>query len=245
MAHRFLPLADRALVVELGDEISRPLLARVAALDAAILAELEGGRLEGVVETVPSYRSLAILYDPLRTTRAALERRISPLVDAPAAAHAARPARTWTLPVLYGGERGPDLGEVAAARGLTASQVVALHSEATYDVYVLGFLPGFAYMGDVAEELRLPRREEPRTRVASGSVAIAGRQTAIYPWESPGGWHLLGRCPIPLFDPRRRRPALLAPADRVRFEPVPEGRFRELEAAVAAGRLDPEELGAP
>lgn len=245
MAHRFLALADRALVVELGDEISRPMLARISALDAAVRAELEGGLLEGVLETVPSYRSLAILYDPLRTTRAALERRIAPLVDAPAAAASARRARTWTLPVLYGGERGPDLAEVAAASGLATDEVVALHSQATYDVYVLGFLPGFAYLGDVDERIRLPRKKEPRTRVPAGSVAIAGSQTAIYPCESPGGWHLLGRCPVPLFDARSRRGALLAPADRVRFEPVPEERYRELEAALAAGRLDPEELGAP
>ncbi|HEX9049558.1 MAG TPA: 5-oxoprolinase subunit PxpB [Anaeromyxobacter sp.] len=245
MAYRLLALADRALVVELGDEISRPMLARVSALDAALRAELDRGGLEGVVEAVPSYRSIAIVYDPLRTTRAALERRIAPLLDAPLDAAPAPPGRTWTLPVLYGGAAGPDLAEVAAARGLSAPEAVALHAGATYDVYVLGFLPGFAYLGDVAPALRLPRRSTPRTRVAPGSVAIAGAQTAIYPCESPGGWHVIGRCPVPLFDPRRPRPALLAPSDRVRFEPVPETRFVELGAALAAGRIDPEELATP
>ncbi len=245
MAHRLLALADRALVVELGDEISRPLLARVSALDAVLRAELAGGGLEGVVETVPSYRSVAIVYDPLRTTRAALERRIAPLLGGGSEAASTPASRIWTLPVLYGGAAGPDLAAVAAARGLPAAEAIALHARTAYDVYVLGFLPGFAYMGDVAPELRLPRRAEPRTRVAAGSVAIAGTQTAIYPCESPGGWHVIGRCPVPLFDPRRARPALLAPADRVRFEPVPEERFRELEASLAAGRLDPEELASP
>lgn len=245
MAHRFLALADRALVVELGDEISRPLLARVSAIDAAIRAEVEAGRLPGVVETVPSYRSVAVLYDPLRTTRAALERRIAPLVEAPAAPGAVTRRRTWTLPVLYGGEWGPDLAAVAAACGRSPDEVVALHAGATYDVYVLGFLPGFAYLGDVAEEIRVPRRKEPRTRVPPGSVAVAGAQTAVYPWESPGGWNLLGRCPVPLFDPRRRGGALLAPADRVRFEPVSRERFAGLEADLAAGRLDPGELARP
>jgi KipI family sensor histidine kinase inhibitor len=245
VAYRLLALADRALVVELGDEISRPLLARVSALDAVLRAERDRGGLAGVVETVPSYRSVAIVYDPLRTTRAALERRIAPLLEGRSEAASAPPSRTWTLPVLYGGAAGPDLAGVAAAGGISAAEAIALHAGTTYDVYVLGFLPGFAYMGDVAPELRLPRRTEPRTRVAAGSVAIAGAQTAIYPCESPGGWHLVGRCPVPLFDPRRARPALLAAADRVRFEAVPQARFREIEISLAAGRLDPEELASP
>jgi KipI family sensor histidine kinase inhibitor len=244
MAARFLALADRALVVELGDAISLPLLAQVSALDAAVRGEVAAGRMKGVVETVPSYRSLAILYDPLRTSRRVLEHSVARLLDAPAEASAAR-SRLWTLPVRYGGEHGPDLEHVAAACGLGPAEVVALHSGATYHVYVLGFLPGFAYLGDVPDAIRLPRRKEPRTRVAAGSVAIAGGQTAVYPWQSPGGWHLLGRCPVPLFDARRSPPALLAPADRVRFEPVPEERFLDLQAGFAARRLAPEELATP
>lgn len=245
MTPRFLALADRALVVELGNEISRSLLARVSALDAAIRGEAERGGIEGVVETVPSYRSVAVLYDPLRTTHAALEQRIASLLEAPPEAGAAGTSRTWLLPVLYGGAAGPDLAEVAAARGLAAAEAAALHAQPTYDVYVLGFLPGFAYMGDVSPQLRLPRRTDPRTRVPAGSVAIAERQTAIYPCESPGGWHLVGRCPVPLFDPRRRRAALLAPSDRVRFESVSQERFREIEGALATGGLDPESFAAP
>lgn len=244
MTPRLLSLADGALVVELGDAIARPLLEQVSALDAAVRREVGAGRLEGVVETVPTYRSLAILYDPLRTTRAALERGIAPLLDARDAPGPAR-GRTWRLPVRYGGEHGPDLERVAASCGLAPSEVIALHARTTYDVYVVGFLPGFAYMGDVAEAIRLPRRNDPRTRVPAGSVAIAGQQTAVYPWESPGGWHLLGRCPVPLFDPRRPQPALLAPADRVAFEAVSEQEYRALEADAAAGRLAPEELAAP
>lgn len=244
MGPRLSSLGDGALVVELGDAIERSVLEQVSALDAAVRAELAAGRLAGVLETVPTYRSLAIVYDPLRTTRAALERRIVPLLDA-RRKPARRGTRTWKLPVRYGGEYGPDLEAVAAASGLAPDDVVALHLGETYDVYVLGFLPGFAFMGDVAAALRLPRRADPRTRVPAGSVAIAGQQTAIYPCESPGGWHLLGRCPVPLFDPRRSPPALLAPADRVVFEAVDEERFRLLEAAFAAGRLAPEEVAAP
>jgi KipI family sensor histidine kinase inhibitor len=241
MPPRFLSLGDSALVVELGDAIERSVLDEVAALDRAVLAAVRAGRLEGVLETVPTYRSLAVVYDPLRTTRATLERRIAPLL-ARRRTSAARRTRTFRLPVCYGGEHGPDLDAVAEASGLAPADVVLLHQRETYDVYVLGFLPGFAFMGDVAAPLRLPRRADPRTRVPAGSVAIAGQQTAIYPWQSPGGWHLLGRCPVPLFDARRSPPALLAPADRVVFEAVDAARFRELEAAFAAGKIAPEEL---
>lgn len=241
MAPRLLSLADGALLVEVGDAISPALLERVSALDAAVRAEAEAGRLPGVVETVPTYRSLAILYDPLVTTRAALERAVVPLLDAPAAP-VARQARTWRLPVRYGGEHGPDLDGVARVCGLAPEEVAALHAGTSYVVYVLGFLPGFAYLGDVPEAIRVPRRTDPRTRVPAGSVAVADRQTAVYPWESPGGWQLLGRCPVPLFDARRSPPALLAPSDRVAFEPVSLERYREIEADLAAGRLAPEEL---
>jgi inhibitor of KinA len=244
MAPRFLSLADSALVVELGNEISRSLVAEVSALDEAVRREADAGRLEGILEVVPSYRSLAVLYDPRRTSRAALERSLRPLLGGRAVDAGAR-ARSWRLPVCYGGEHGPDLEPLAAARGLTAADVVALHAGATYVVYVLGFLPGFAFMGDVPEAIRLPRRAEPRTKVPAGSVAVAGLQTAVYPWESPGGWHLLGRCPVPLFDARGDPPALLAPADRVSFQPIDAERFRELEAAFAAGLVAPEELCAP
>lgn len=241
---RLLALADGALVVELGAAIDRGLLGEVSALEAAVRAELEAGRLAGVLELVPSYRSLAILYDPLRTTRAELVRSVEPLL-ASRGGSLRRSGRSWRLPVHYGGDHGPDLAHVASACGLGPDQVPALHAGPEYAVYVLGFLPGFAFMGDVPGVLRLPRRADPRTRVPAGSVAIAGQQTAIYPCESPGGWHLLGRCPVPLFDPRRDPPALLAPGDRVAFEPVPAERFRELEADLAAGRLDPEELASP
>ena len=147
--------------------------------------------------------------------------------------------RHWRLPVCYEGEAAPDLAEVAATLGVDEAEVVALHSGTEYLVYMLGFLPGFPFMGDLPERLRLPRRSQPRVRVPAGSVAIATGLTAIYPWESPGGWHLLGRCPVPLFDARRASPSLLAAGDKVRFTPVSADECRALEAGLRSGDIDP------
>jgi KipI family sensor histidine kinase inhibitor len=158
--------------------------------------------------------------------------------QAPAAVAAG--GRRWQLPVVYGGAAGPDLAALAEAGGLSEAAAVAAHAGVEYVVYMLGFLPGFPFMGDVAAPLRQPRRAEPRLRVPAGSVAVANGLSAIYPWESPGGWHLLGRCPAPLFDPARTPPALLAAGDRVRFEPVTAQAMAGIEADLAAGRLDPQ-----
>ena len=235
---RILAAGDAALVVEFGDTIAPELVARVAAFERAVDAARRRGELAGVIETVPTFRSLAVLYDPLVTGRAALDAALLALLgDALPQATAA--PRHWKLPACYGGDFGADLDRVAAATGRPAEEVVQLHAGSNYTVYMLGFMPGFPFMGDLPEVLALPRRTEPRLRVPAGSVAIAGRLTAIYPWQSPGGWHLLGRCPVPLFDAARASPVLLAPGDRVRFEPVTTARHAEIEAALREGRMSP------
>lgn len=238
MSPRLLDAGDAAFTVEFGDTIDAGLLAAVNALDAAIGREQAAGHLPGLIETMPTFRSLTVFFDPLVTGRAALIDALQPLLEA--AQHAAPvEGRRWRLPVCYEGDAGPDLAETARAIGATVDEVVSLHSGTEVQVYMLGFLPGFPFMGDLPERLRLPRRTEPRVRVPSGSVAIAGGLTAIYPWESPGGWHLLGRCPVPLFDAARASPSLLAVGDRVRFAPVPMHEYRRLEAAIRAGGFDP------
>lgn len=238
MSPRLLDAGDAAFTVEFGDRVDPALLAAVQALDAAIAREQAAGRLPGLIETMPTFRSLTVFFDPLLTGRAALIDALQPLLDA---ADQPTPVegRRWRLPVCYEGEAAPDLAATAAAIGASADEVVALHSGTEFRVYMLGFLPGFPFMGDLPEVLRLPRRPEPRVRVPAGSVAIAGGLSAIYPWESPGGWHLLGRCPAPLFDATREAPSLLAVGDRVRFEPVSMAAYRELAAAVNAGEIDP------
>ncbi len=146
--------------------------------------------------------------------------------------------RHWRLPVCYEAEYGPDLAAIAEAKELDIEQVIDLHVKQTYQVYMIGFLPGFPFMGDVTPALDMPRRTEPRVRVPAGSVAITGQQTAIYPWESPGGWQLIGRCPLTLFDPRRQNPALLAPGDRVEFEVISSQDYRQLLTGDKQNALD-------
>jgi inhibitor of KinA len=237
MTLRLLDAGDAAFTVEWGEQIDPGLLAQVHALDAAIALEQRRGGLPGLIETMPTFRSLTLFFDPLLTGRVALIQALQPLLNKVQQAPAAM-GRRWRLPVCYEGEAGPDLASTAQAIGSSVDELIALHSGTEVSVYMLGFLPGFPFMGDVHPRLRLPRRAEPRVRVPAGSVAIAGGLTAIYPWESPGGWHLLGRCPLPLFDGSRDAPSLLAAGDRVSFTPITLPAFLDLEAACKAGEFD-------
>lgn len=211
---RLLPAGDAALCVELGQEIEPRLAERVRALEHA----LRQRPFPGFLEAVPSYRSLLVLFDGARLTRAeaasALEARLATPLPVPPE------PRLHEIPVAYGGAYGPDLEAVAAACGLRPSEVIALHAGVRYTAFMLGFAPGFAYLGLLDPRLERPRRRTPRTAVPAGSVAIAGRQTGIYPAPSAGGWHLLGRTSLRLFDPERDPPALVQAGDQVLFRPV-------------------------
>lgn len=232
MSARIVPCGDRALLVELGHGIDPAVHERVLRLYAALQAEPP----PGVEEVQPGYHAVLVLYDPLAVRPAMLAARIRSLLDRPPAAPLP-PAALVELPVCYGGEFGPDLPEVARRTGLEPEEVVRLHAAPTYRVYCLGFLPGFAYLGGLDPRLAMPRRATPRVRVPAGSVGIGGRQTGVYPVASPGGWHLIGRTPAPLYLPDREPPCLLRPGDRVRFVPVTPEAFRALAAAAAQGWL--------
>ncbi|MGH8664802.1 MAG: 5-oxoprolinase subunit PxpB [Burkholderiales bacterium] len=227
---RFLCCGDSALVVEFGTSIDRTLNDRVLRLNSAVRA----ARIAGTVETVPTFRSLLVHYDPVltdsSTVRAAIERLLHYERDLP------RTAKLWRIPACYTAPHAPDLEEIAQRTGLAAADVVRLHSERRYHVYMVGFSPGYPYMGDVAEQLALPRRTDPRVRVPRGSIAIAAGMTAIYPVESPGGWHLIGATPLRFFDLAWPQPALLAAGDEVLFEPIDNATFEEIRAAVAENR---------
>ncbi|MEA2838953.1 MAG: hypothetical protein QOF41_283 [Methylobacteriaceae bacterium] len=223
---RFLPAGDKALVVEFGDRVERALSQRVLRLGQ----RLQEVRLQGVIETVPTFRSLLVRYDPLQTSGAALEEEIAAHLED--AGGAAEPVRLWEIPACYDKRCAPDLDEVAARTKLTVDEVVARHSGARFLVYVVGFAAGFPYMGDLPSELVLPRRADPRVRVPAGSIAMATTLTGIYPLESPGGWHLIGAAPIRLFDPAWERPALLRPGDFAKFEPVDFAEYERIRAAV-------------
>lgn len=226
---RFLCCGDSALVVEFGAHIDQGLNDRVLRFNNAVRA----ARIPGIVETVPTFRSVMIHYDPLHTESAAVQAALERLLDSEGSVP--RSARLWRIPVCYTPAHAPDLEEVARRTGLAPAQVVRLHSERRYRVYMVGFSPGYPYMGDLAQRLTLPRRTDPRLRVPRGSIAIAAGMTAIYPVESPGGWHLIGATPLRLFDLARSPPALLAAGDEVLFEPIEAGTFEEIRAAVAAG----------
>jgi inhibitor of KinA len=226
---RFLSVGETALSVEFGDAIDRDLNRKVISLDRAIRADPPAG----VVETVSTFRSLMVHYDPLTTSRAELELAIAGLLDRhhdPSGA-----SRLWRIPVCYEDGFAPDLAAVAQQTGLPPAEIAALHAGVRYHVYMLGFLPGFPYLGDLPPRLALARRSDPRVRVPAGSIAIATSLTAIYPFDSPGGWHLIGRTPLPLFDPARSPPALLAAGDAVLFEPIDPPRFAEISGAVENG----------
>jgi inhibitor of KinA len=226
---RFLSAGDRALVVEFGETIDRTLSRAVLRLAARIGA----AAIPGIVETVPTFRSLMVHYDPLITGRAVLEQAIAGLVDG--APEPRRGARLWHIPYCAEAGLALDLDEVAHLTGLTPREVVARHSSVRYHVYMLGFLPGFPYLGDLPVELALPRRTDPRLRVPPGSIAIATSLSAIYPNESPGGWHLIGTTPIRLFDIDKPQPALLAAGDAVEFEPIDAVCFEAIRRRVERG----------
>lgn len=235
---RILDCGDAAFTIEFGDRIDARLLDAVDRLDRAIARACARGDLPGLIESMPTFRSLTVFFDPLRTGRRQLLDALQPLL-AHAEPEAPAEHRRWTLPVCYEGDAAPDVHAVARASGLSADEVITLHSGSEFRVYMLGFLPGFAFMGDLPAPLHLPRRTEPRTAVPAGSVAIAGALTAVYPWQSPGGWHLLGLCALPMFDAARTPPALLAAGDRVRFSAQSSSEFRRLLAAVRGGEIDP------
>ncbi|WP_175775178.1 5-oxoprolinase subunit PxpB [Burkholderia anthina] len=229
MEVRFLDAGDCAVTVEFGDTIERALSERVLRLGARVREQLP----PGVIEAVPTFRSLMVHYDPLATDRASVVAQLETLLDDGAAAQAS--ATLWRIPACYEGDCAPDLDDVAARTGLAPRDVVRLHADTLFHVYMIGFVPGYPYMGDLPAQLVLPRRADPRVRVPPGSIAIASTMTAIYPLESPGGWHLIGTTPVRLFDAASASPSLLRPGDKVRFEPVPAAQFAEIGAAVAAG----------
>lgn len=207
------PLGDSAILIQLGDEIDPILNQRVHALDALLQT------IPAVIETVPAYCTILVHYDPLATTydqiKNLIEEKISLLDDS---TH--RPSRRLEIPVIYGDASGLDFDLVATNLALSPSELIRLHSEREYTVYMMGFTPGFPYMGILNEKLTLPRMSAPRTRVPAGSVAIAGSQTGIYPVDSPGGWHILGWTPLKLFDPMSETPFLFAPGDTIKFIPT-------------------------
>jgi len=229
--YRLHPAGDTALVVEFGDSIDRRISAKVLAL-ARRIAQSD---LDGVVECVPTFRSLMVHYDPAAMPTATLCERINELTKGLQVREDA--GRVWVLPACYDPQIAPDLEQVAVRTGLSSAQVVECHSATTYHVYMLGFLPGMAYLGDLSPELGLPRLATPRLKVPAGSLGIATTMTCVYPMDTPAGWHLIGRSPVPFLERRPQPMALLAAGDSVTFKPVSLREYEQLSAQAAAGAL--------
>jgi KipI family sensor histidine kinase inhibitor len=208
-------MGDRCLLVELGDEISPAVNQNVQELFTA----LDMHPIDGIMELVPSYRSLMVVYDPLTISPADLKRAIGDTYDHLNQTELPEP-RTIDIPIVYGGQRGPDLEFVAQHHHLTPQEVIDYHTQPIYRVYMIGFTPGYPYLGEVPDAIATPRRETPRIHVPKGSVGIAQKQTGIYSVDSPGGWQIIGWTPVNLFDPQAQPPSLLMMGDRLRFQAI-------------------------
>lgn len=221
MFPQFKPAGDSALVIIFGDRIDEGINKKVHAVANAI----EKASPDWLIEVVPTYTSIYVYYDPLKLSYQEVLDAIKPFLSAEPKEE--KP-RIVEIPTVYGGEFGPDIEFVAQYNGLTIDDVIEIHSKPLYRVYMLGFTPGFAYLGGMDERIATPRLEKPRLKVSAGSVGIAGKQTGIYPIESPGGWRLIGRTPLRLFTPEKDPPTLLQPGDYVKFVPISEEEFWEI-----------------
>jgi KipI family sensor histidine kinase inhibitor len=220
---QFQAASDQTLLVSFGDRIARETLDRVRSL----LASLQDDPIAATRNLHPAYCSLLIKFDPLRTSHEAIERAVRDRIVRQGAT--TPPAgRRVEIPLCYGGEFGPDLIPLAELRHLSVEDLIRTHSHTAYTVYFLGFVPGFAYLGAVPDTIAAPRLSSPRRRVEAGSVGIAGRQTGIYPCAVPGGWRLIGRTPLSLFQVEREPMSLLGPGDEVRFRPIGEDEFARI-----------------
>lgn len=226
------PLGDSALIIEVGEQVDEATHARVQ----ATWRWLEQQALPGVTEIVPAYTTVTLFYDPLGLGAAGappediagwLAQRTAQALAAMPAVGTAKRGRLVEIPICYDADFAPDLAVVAQARGLAPEEIIRLHQATDFLVYMLGFAPGFPYLGGLSEKLSVPRRASPRPKVAAGSVGIIGTQCCIYPIETPGGWNLIGRTPLRLFRPELEPPVLLQPGDRVRFRAIARERFDE------------------
>ncbi len=233
MEYRVLNLGDRALTFEFGSVISKSVNHHVLGVHAHLKERIAQGVAPGLIESVPTFRSLTIHFDPLLLYPEDVEELVAPYIAAEQADLSA--ATCWSFPVCYEEEYAPDLEDVARQSGLTTAEVVKRHLAQTYDVFMLGFLPGFAFMGLLDELLRMPRKATPRTAVPQGSVAIADQLTAVYPSVSPGGWNLIGQTPIRFFAAQNDGFALLKPGDKVAFHKVGASEFSKISAAIHCG----------
>ncbi|AVP54771.1 allophanate hydrolase [Clostridium tetani] len=227
---KYLTAGDKALTIEYGNEISEDISSKVRSMMVA----LEINKIDGIVEIVPTYRSLMVHYNPLIIGYDKLVNKVKSLENKLQDISLPEP-EVIEIPTVYGGEYGPDIGNVAKHNKITVEEVVKIHSSKEYLIYMLGFTPGFPYLGGMNGKIATPRLKSPRTKINKGSVGIAGSQTGIYPIDSPGGWQLIGKTPLKLYEPNREVPILLKAGNYIKFVPIFEGEYKSIEKAVNNG----------
>ena len=224
---KILIAGDASILVEFGKEINPEINRKIA----ATVQLMREQHIEGVVDVIPAFCSLLINYDPRVIGYEEIKKRIKSLLKIEIKAGDER-KRIFEIPVCYGGEFGPDIANIAEHAGLTEEEVIEIHSSRDYLIYMLGFLPGFCYLGGLDERIFTPRLANPRIKIDAGSVGIGGSQTGIYPLDSPGGWQLMGKTPVKTYDPDREIPILVEAGDYIRFVPIDEEEFNRIKELV-------------
>ena len=228
---KYLTAGDRALVIEFGDTIEEQINSKIRSLTLAM--EREG--IIGIIETIPTYRSLMVIYEPMIIELEELIDKVK-FIQTKMDEMKLPEARVIEIPTLYGGEYGPDIEFVAEHNKISLEEVIKIHTSRSYLIYMIGFTPGFPYLGGMNDKIAAPRLQTPRTKIPVGSVGIAGNQTGIYPIESPGGWQLIGRTPVKLYDPYRKEPVLLNAGDYIKFVQIDENEYKNIEDLESEGK---------